>query len=242
MWPTPRCDRLFGVLLAATSLACGETPAAPAVRAPKPGCQAPPGVADRPTTIEQSVTLANALPKPLTLPCYLEALARPLPIHATVSQFSAQPARGARSPRLFIYFEPLIMTVVPEGIGRHLLEFGEQRPGHRSLKAELEFPLETEVPPGKVYEQALFEPDLTGCAFCHASEERDATVPGGQGFVSQSLRPHNGERVPLDLLRGELAACDTAAEPERCAMLEALFGPGEILEWDFPQDMATFGN
>ena len=242
MWATPRCERLLCALLVPISLACGEAPAAPAGRAPSPGCQAPAGVANRPTTIEQSVALANALPKPLTLPCYLEALARPLPLHATLSQFSAQPAVGARSPRLFIKFEPLIMTIVPDGIGRHLLEFGEQRAGHRSLKGELHFPLEGPVAPGKVYEQTLFDPQLTGCAFCHASEERDSTVPGGQGFVSQSLRPRAGERVGLDLLRRELAACDAAAEPERCAMLDSLFGWGEILDWEFPQEMATFGN
>ncbi len=188
------------------------------------------------------MALANALPKPLTLACYLEALARPLPLHATLSQFSAQPARGERSPRLFIYFEPLIMTVVPDGIGRHLLEFGEQRAGHRSLKGELQFPLEAQVAPGEVYEQTLFDSDLTGCAFCHASEEPDTTVPGGRGFVSQSLRPRDRERVALNFLKKELAACDAVGEPERCAMLDALLGRGEVSDWDFPQDMATFGN
>jgi hypothetical protein len=242
MWAISRCERLVCAVLVWVPLACGETPAAPAVPAPTPGCQAPAGVVNRPTTIEQSVALANALPKPLTLPCYLEALARPLPLHATVSQFSAQPALGARNPRLFIYLEPLIMTVVPAGIGQHLLEFGEQRAGHRSLKGELQFPLEAQVAPGEVYEHALFEPDLTACAFCHASEERETTVPGGQGFVSQSLRPHDGERVALTFLRAELAACDAAAEPARCAMLASLFGHGEILDWEFPRDMATFGN
>jgi hypothetical protein len=188
------------------------------------------------------VSLANALPKPLTLPCYLEALARPLPVHATLSEFSAQPARGERSPRLFIYFEPLIMTVVPDGIGRHLLEFGEQRAGHESLKGELAFPLEAQVAPGEVYERTLFDSELTGCAFCHASERPDTSVPGGHGFVSQSLRPYDRQRVALDFMKSELAACNSAAEPERCAMLDSIFGWGEILDWEFPRDMATFGN
>jgi hypothetical protein len=188
------------------------------------------------------VALANALPKPLTLPCYLEALARPMPLHATLSQFSAQPAQGVRSPRIFVYFEPLIMTVVPVGQGLHLLEFGEQRAEFRSLKGELGFPLEAEVIPGEVYEQTLFNENLTACAFCHASEELDASVPGGRAFVSQSLRPRDGQRVPLDSLRMELDACDAEAEPERCAMLDSLFGWGETVDWEFPIEMATFGD
>lgn len=203
---------------------------------------APAGVTNRPTTIEESVALANVLPKPLTLPCYLEALARPLPLHASRGQFSAQPARGARSPRLFISFEPLIMTIVPEGIGRYLLEFGEQRAEHRSLKGELQFPLHAEVAPGEVYEHTLFNPELTNCAFCHASERLDDSVPGGHAFISQSLRPHESERVALDFLRSEPEACDADAEPDRCAMLDALFGWGEVEDWEFPQGMATFGN
>lgn len=223
-------------------LACDGALDAAAPPEHTPGCEAPPGVANRPTSIEESVALANALPKPLTLPCYLEALARPLPLHATVGQLSAQPARGARSPRLFINFEPLIMTVVPVGVGQQLLEFGEQRAQHRSLKGELEFPLLAPVEPGAVYEHTKFNDEVTGCAFCHASERLDPSVPGGQGFVSQALRPHVRERVALDFLRGEPEACDAELEPDRCAMLHALFGWGEVVDWEFPADMATFGN
>jgi hypothetical protein len=126
------------------------------------------------------VALVNALPKPLTLPCYLEALALPLRLHASLSVFSAQPAGGPGSPRIFIYFEPLLMTVEPTGIGAHLLEFREQRDEHRSLKGELAFPLHEPVAPGEVYEHTLF------------SEE-----------------------------------------------VSALFGWGEVVDWEFPSEMAT---
>jgi hypothetical protein len=185
------------------------------------------------------VALANALPKPLTLPCYLEALARPLPLHASLSVFSAQPARGPGSPRLFIYFEPLIMTVVPTGVGAHLLEFGEQRADYRSLKGELAFPLGEPVAPGEVYEHTLFSEEVSTCASCHASEELDTSVPGGRGFVSQSLRPRYGERVPLYLVRASPSTCDAESEPDRCAMLDALFGWGEVVDWEFDTEIAT---
>jgi len=199
-------------------------------------------VGNRPSTIEESVALANALPRPLSLPCYLEALARPLPLHAALSTFSEQRSSGAASPRIFIYFEPLIMTVVPEGPGRHLLELGEQRASHRSLKGELQFPLQAPIAPGEVYDHTLNTPELTNCAFCHADEQPDTTVPGGHGFVSESLRPLERERVALDFLRGESNACDAGAEPDRCATLDGLFGWGEVVDWEFPVDMPTFGN
>ena len=88
----------------------------------------------------------------------------------------------------------------------------------------------------------LFDPDVTGCAFCHASEQLDTAVPGGRGFVSQSLRPHVDERVSLEFLRHQLGACNREAEPERCAMLDALFSWGEVVDWEFPHEMATFGD
>jgi len=221
-------------------LACGAEPAAPPARVHAAGCVAPAEMSNRPSTIEASVALANALPKPLTLPCYLEALARPLPLHASLSVFSAQPARGPGSPRFFINFEPLVMTVVPTGDGAHLLEFGEQRAGHRSLKGELAFPLLAPVAPGEVYEHTLLTAEVSNCALCHASEQLDTSVPGGRGFVSQSLRPHDGERVPLERVRASRSTCDAQTEPDRCAMLDALFGWGEVVDWEFPREMATF--
>ena len=165
-----------------------------------------------------------------------------MPLHATRSEISAQPAMGARSPRIFLYFEPLVMSVVPEGAGSHLLELGEQREGFRSLKAELRFPLEAPVAQHEPYEHVLFVDDVTACAFCHASEERDPEVAGGLGFISQSLRPASSQqRVPLEALQQELGACDRAVEPERCALLEGLLGWGETVDWEFPQEMPTFG-
>lgn len=223
-------------------LSCGDAPSPERPREHAAECVAPSHVANRPRSIEESVALANALPKPLTLPCYLEALGRPLQLHATLSEFSAQPARGEENPRLFVVYEPLVMTVVPVGIGHELLELGELRPEHRSLKGELRFPLAQPVEPGEVYRHTLFSENLTACAFCHADEVLDSSVPGGLAYVSQALRPRDGQRVSLDALRAELDACDTRAEPDRCAMLDALFGWGDTVDWEFPADMATFGD
>jgi hypothetical protein len=42
-------------------------------------------------------------------------------------------------------------------------------------------------------------------------------------------------------LQNENAICDRGVEPERCAMLDGLFGWGSVNERDFPNDMNTFG-
>jgi hypothetical protein len=198
-------------------------------------------VTNEPRSIEQSVELVNALPKPLTLACFIEALGRPLKLHAAISTVSAQPSRGTRSPRIFVYLETLVMTVVPEGRGAHLLEFGEQRPDMRSVKAELRFPIEENVSSSLPYEQALFDEEVTGCAFCHADEQPDPSITAAPAFVSRALRPFERQRVPLSGLEEEHATCDAAIEPERCALLDALFGGGDVADWDFPVEMATFG-
>lgn len=208
---------------------------------PTPGCRAPAGVSDTPRSIEETLALVNALPKPLTLPCFVEALRRPLQLHATRSQISAQPAVGARSPRVFAYIEPLLMSIAVEGEGAQLLELGEQRADFRSLKGELRFPIEEWLPPSRPFEHVVFSAGLTGCAFCHAAEAREPAISFTPAFVSQALRPSSLQRVPLAGLVAERAACDAVQEPERCALLDALFGWGDTFEWDFPQAMATFG-
>lgn len=187
------------------------------------------------------MALVNALPKPLTLPCFIEALERPLPVHASRGVLSAQPATGTRSPRIFIYLAPLVLTVVPEGVGSELLEMGEQRPEHRSLKAELGFPIAGPIEAAEPFDHVLFSESLTSCAFCHAQETPEEQPSGAVGYVSQALRPYASERVPLSALKAEREACDPTAEAERCAMLDALFAVSEPVDWEFPSDMATFG-
>ena len=224
-------------------LSCGEAPKVDAApRKPSPGCRAPAGVSNMPRSVAETVSLVNALPKPLSLPCFVESLARPLEVHATRSVFSAQPATGKRSPRIFLFLGPNIVSIVPEGVGTHLLEFGEQREDHRSLKAEIEFPVTHELTPEAPYERLLFSENFTGCAFCHAQEDQDLAIPNVRAFVSQALRPVARDHVGIDVMQAELLACDAEVEAGRCAMLDALLSWGTLIEASFPEDMATFGN
>ena len=231
----------FGLLLL-SCVGCGE-PASNATTSPSPtpSCQAPAGVSNSPRTIDETVTLINALPKPLSLPCFLESLARPLEISASNSVFSAQPAHGLRSPRIFLFEGTNVLSVVPEGEGAPLLEFGEQRAEFRSLKAEIAFPVSTQLDPSAPYQRALYMPRLTSCGGCHPGELQESEISGVPTFVSLALRPRPSELVSLAALNHELEICDPVQEPQRCAMLESLLGGGQVSERTFPTEMATFG-
>lgn len=212
-----------------------------AIAAPPPECVAPAGVSTAPRTVAEAVALINALPKPLSLACFLESLTRPLALQAVDSLLSAQPAQGKRSPRLFVFFEGLTLSIVPEGPGAHLLEFGELRGEAQSLKAELEFPITGPLDEAAAYERVYFDDDISTCGFCHQGEERALDVASPLAFVSPALAPRWDQRVPLADLVLEHASCDAEQEPERCAMLAALFGRSPVpVEHDFPEDFATF--
>jgi len=204
-----------------------------------PRCVAPEGAPTSPQTIADVLTLVNALPSPVTLPCFLQALARPLKMHASVSLISAQPSSGARSPRIFLFFDGLRMSVVPAGAGAPLLELGEIREESRSLKAEILFPVTTPLDAATPYERILFTPTVTRCGFCHPVETPDPDINFATAFTSVALRPLDSYAVSIDSLANELSICDPTAEPDRCAMLKALFDPGAPVEQPFPADLPT---
>ena len=203
-----------------------------------PACVAPEGFA-APRSIAAAVDWINRLPKPLSLSCFLETLERPLPVYATVSVFSAQPAVGRRSPRMFLFAPPLIMSISPAGEGSHLLEFGEPRSVRSSLKGEIVFPVTGELEPSAPYDH-LIAGNLTTCGGCHGEEEPASDIPFARAFISRALRPVPAERVGLEELHREAVDCDALAEPERCAMLIALFGQGEVIDAEFPATLDTF--
>jgi hypothetical protein len=203
------------------------------------GCATAPGL-DAPRTILEVVDQVNALPKPVSLPCFLATLPRPLELHASQSIFSAQPATGRRSPRMFIFSGALTLTIVPDGRGSRLLEFGEARSDTTSLKGEIEFPVSSELGDEAPFERLMFMDNSTTCSACHAGEEPAEDITFTRAFVSQALRPAPGERVSLSELLTESGACDLDAEPERCAMLNAVLGDGDVVDGEFPATTPTF--
>jgi hypothetical protein len=199
-------------------------------------CAPAPGTTGSPSSITETVDLVNGLPKPVSLACFLEALDRPLRLVATQSLFSAQPAMGARSPRIFLFMEGIIYSVVPAGTAQNLLEMGEATSPGSSIKAELEFPITENITLATAFERLPFG-DITTCGVCH-----DGRVPvvGIEGaFESEVLRPADPELVPLAELEAEGRSCDGELEPERCAMLGALFQHGEVIATEFPRSVRT---
>jgi hypothetical protein len=199
-------------------------------------CAPAPGTTGRPSSITETVELVNGLPKPVSLACFLEALERPLRLVATQSVFSAQPASGRRSPRIFLFMEGIIHSIVPEGVARDLLEMGEATSPGSSIKAELAFPITENITLATAFERLPLD-DITTCGVCH-----DGRVPvlGIEGaFESEVLRPADRELVPLAELEEEARRCDAELEPERCAMLGALFQHGEVIPAEFPRTVPT---
>jgi hypothetical protein len=203
-------------------------------------CAPPPGVTGRPRTIEEATALLNALPKPTSVACFVESLERPLYAFASSSMVSAQPSFSPRSPRLFFKNEQLILSVVIEGKSSELIEFSYlMEQDTRSLKGELHLPLETTIGLSAPYDRVR-QAEGTICRVCHADERREPSITFAEAFSSLAYRPNPAYRIELDKLRREYETCDAASEPERCAMLMAVFGGGPLYDTTFPDGMHLF--
>lgn len=205
-------------------------------------CHPPASVGGAPQTIEDVTKLINALAAEhdgkVELPCFVASLDRPLGAAASSGFVSAQPAKGSRSPRMFLWSGALVMSVVPEGIGANLLELGFQTTPTRSIKAEIAFPVTAPLSPSSPYDRVLDQP-LTKCAACHADEEPATSVTWAQAFESDVLRPADFDEVDLGNLAEESKSCDPAVEPQRCALLGAVFDQGGIHAQAFSRDAKT---
>ncbi|MEM9189632.1 MAG: hypothetical protein AAGF12_10685 [Myxococcota bacterium] len=231
-----RLTALGALMIATCAIGCTHPVEAP----PKERCLPGEHATGSPGSIAEAIELINSLPMPVTAKCFAESLDRPLRIEATNSISSAQPAAGARSPRIFIFKKALILSIVPDGPGAELLEFGELvGRNNRSIKGEIEFPVEAPLPESAPYEHLLINgAPVTFCALCHADEQ---PVDGiGGAFESVAMRPTLRSIVPVERILDEAAECDPEEEPERCAYLEAIVGHGPIEHQPFPDALPTF--
>ncbi len=201
-------------------------------------CVAPAGLGS-PQTIEAALDLMNTLPGPVTVSCLVEALDRPLKVYATSGTLSAQPAAGVRSPRIFILSGGLTLSIVPDGRGREVLEFGENRDDARSIKGELHMPVALPISDHEPYEHLRYNEHVTVCGFCHLDEHLVPEVGLPNAYISARFRPAVADYVSLDSVRAEHERCDAGVEPERCAILEAIFGGGPVVQESFPADLTT---
>lgn len=201
--------------------------------APQPAprrCVAPEGLG-RPTTVAQAVSLVQALPDPVDPACFVEALDRPLEVVATDSIVSAQPADGADRPRLFLFLDALVVSVVPSGEGAPLVEFGERTEGVASIKAEVALPLEADFTLSDAYDRVQFDPTRSNCGLCHRNEVQVDTLDGVPVYASDALRPFDDTLIALPEVRSAREACDD--EDPDCDVLRALLDHGEVLAGAF---------
>ncbi len=194
-------------------------------------CRPPQGITGSPTSIAEAVALLEALPSPVTVPCFVESLDRPLHVFASASPFSAQSSMDVASPRIFIRNGALTMTVIAEGMGAQLLEFGEQSSDGRSIKAEVELGRGDVLSPYEPHERIRVDVGTT-CGTCHDDE---APAPGTRaGYASEVLHPSPQFDVSLPALRRASDSCDPSEHAARCELLAALFGHGEVLAGTLP--------
>lgn len=219
-------------ILSLTATALSQENAKPA------RCQPGPGASGSPRTIEAWVDLVNSLPKPVTVPCLLASLDRPLRVFAVNSTTSLQFSTSADDPRIFIFYHPLIISVTSDGPGADLVEVSVMQPGYKSsLKGELRFPQNGIVERARPYDRIRAGSGTTCGAICHGSEVRDETITFTQAFISRAIRPSATGEVSLDALRHLKSICKPEKTPARCELLEALFAHGPVLRQDFPDEM-----
>ena len=187
-------------------------------------------------SIRALVEHINALPAPATVPCVIASLPRPFSVVATSSVTSAQPAFGPRSPRLFLLFPSLTLSVVAEGQASNLIEFGEPSALHRSIKAEVELPSAGPISEQTPFSRVIFQSG-TSCGFCHRDEQSHA--PGV--YSSVALRPTNEALVTLDSLRGLASVvCESSEDRSaRCLFWHALLDEGGVVQGAFDPEMET---
>ncbi|WP_413558326.1 hypothetical protein [Bdellovibrio sp. HCB209] len=185
-----------------------------------------------PKSIDDVTTLINVLPKPLSIPCLIENLPKPLKVYSFESTGSAQPSPDSNSPRIFIIIDKLIVSVIPKGIGRNFVEFSQVISSSESVKAEVQFPVVSELDVAAPYDsiRAAFG---TSCRDCHMGE-RGVSGFAGDAYASVILRPGPVGRQTASKMRLLSANCDDADDPARCKMLRAVFVNGQAQDTSFP--------
>ena len=201
-------------------------------------CAVPQDVDAAPTTIKGALDFIDALPRPVTVACVVEALERPFVVTASSSPFSAQPAAGEVAPRIFIVRETLVISVVPDGDGSHVIEFSEERPNARSVKAELAMPVEGTLDPAAAFDHLLMNTGSV-CGSCHKNEQPAWDIEYAQAFESQALKPTRNDLVTLEGIVAQANACDANATPSRCEIYDALLYRGGVMDGDFGRPLPT---
>lgn len=183
--------------------------------------------------ISDVVDWINAMPKPLTLACFVASLPRPLIYNATVSLFSAQPSVGQHNPRIFVRFGKLWLSYVPQETVAYIdnpdtqttesiwdadgiqllelsLEVETDYTDPQSIKAELAFPITKTLAQSAPFAKVSYSRTGTSsvCGSCHASERVIDHIDGIPVFRSAMLRNSLNSEVGHGYLINQYLDCD----------------------------------
>lgn len=246
MGMTPKSRWLATIL---TLAACAHSPGEPDAGAPAAddGGHAAPeallhcatGDAGAVTSIAQVIDRLNTLPHPVSGPCFVASLPRPLPMVATLEPNSAQPPQGPHDPRVFLLPPGLVIAVVSSGTSARLLELGEWMTATTTLKGEIALPVTRSLESAEPFAHldAKKTGGVTSCGLCHASEVAHPSVL--HGYVSAAFRPKT--EVKLEALVAEHQACVTRHDASaRCDLFHALFDFGALEQGTFDDDVGYF--
>ncbi len=228
-------------------VACGGVPDPldPVVNPTPSACSAPEGLMI--TDMQSVVDWINAMPKPLTLPCFTQSLPRPLKVYTSLGTVSAQPAIDSKRPRFFIFINNMTLSVVPgESYPTHVdgspqdpdstkynqLELSQPTTGYLSIKGELRFPVRDTLPNAAPYKDLEYAFGYSICGLCHHYEKKIGSLDGISIFVSDRKMPRDAQN--LAVAREEHKLCDRTADPYHCDMMAAIFDKGEVVWQDFP--------
>ena len=194
----------------------------------------------QPETIRAAIDLINSLPKPTSLPCFLDSLAKPVKVYLTASSLSVQPAFGPKNPRIFIMNSSLIMSISTSGSASETLEFAEFYSSKSSYKGELKFPVESELTYSAPFLKIERGEDGTGCRGCHFQETK-GMIDGEVAYRSMALRPEPSHEISITWFARELMTCDLIDDfSHRCNIIRALFDEVIPSQATFPVGTPTF--
>lgn len=186
-----------------------------------------------PSTFEGVIDLINALPKPLSLNCFLYNYDPPFDIFAVNNTFNAQPSAGPQSPRIFIFKDNFMISIVPDGPGRDLIEFSKATSYSMSIKGEVSFPIETNLSPDAAYTKILNSPAMpdqgTVCSSCHAEN-----YLGNGVYESALIQGEEKHRITSLSLKKAAQSCPESNTSFRCQMLKVIFNRGEARDVLWP--------
>lgn len=196
-------------------------------------CKAPDGVNNDPRTIADVVALINALPKPVSVACLIDSLKGPFKVNATASEFSAQPAFGVEAPRIFLFYSPLLISVVPAGEGAKVVEVSDRTGPEESVKGEIPFPVTENIASDLPYLHIKYDQgDGTVCGTCHFSEVIAPSPYPPSAYVSRYLLPAAAYDVTAKEIEESAKRCAKTKLPE-CQILEALTSKGKLIQTSF---------